>query len=229
MSGFLPHLWPLPANDPLIWLALTLGGYLAGRTVQSASGGAPAANPVLIAMLVVMAVLLASVQPIHFLLGPATIALAIPLARHWALIKANMKSVGMALLAGSASAIISGIVIVHVTGGSRVMALSMAPKAATTPIAIAVSRQAGGMPGLTAGLAVLGGIVAAIVGQRVLKTLGVPDWRAQGLAAGGAGSGIAAAHVAAQNETGAAFAAIAVGMNALLTALLVPLFVMLWN
>jgi putative effector of murein hydrolase len=145
------------------------------------------------------------------------------------LIRANLRSIGLALLAGSASAIISGAASVHIFGGSHAIALSMAPKAATTPIAMAVSKQVGGMPELTASLAILGGITAAIVGQRMFNLLAISDWRAQGLAAGVAGSGIAAANVAARNETGAAFAAIGVGMNGLLTALMVPLFVALWR
>jgi putative effector of murein hydrolase len=239
MNGFAAHLWPVLAGNPLIWLALTLGGYLAGRALQNASGGAPFVNPVLVAILVVMAALATTgtsyrtyftgAQFIHFLLGPATIALAIPLARHFALIRTNLRSIGLALLVGSASAIISGVAIVHMCGGSDAIALSMAPKAATTPIAMAVSKQVGGMPELTASLAILGGITTAIVGQWMFKILAISDWRAQGLAAGVAGSGIAAAHVAARNETGAAFAAIGVGMNGLLTALLVPLFVALWR
>jgi len=239
MSGVVAHLWPLLAGNPLIWLVLTLGSYLAGRALQNASGGVPIVNPVLVAIAVVIAALVATGTPyrtyfagaqlIHFLLGPATIALAVPLAKHFALIRANLRSIGLALLAGSASAIIGGVAIVQMCGGSQVIALSMAPKAATTPIAMAVSKQVGGMPELTASLAILGGITAAIVGQWMFKILAISDWRAQGLAAGVAGSGIAAAHVAARNETGAAFAAIGVGMNGLLTALLVPLLVALWH
>jgi putative effector of murein hydrolase len=238
MSGVAAHLWPLLASNPLIWLVLTLGGYLAGRALQTAFGGVPFVNPVLVAIAVVMAALVATgtsyrtyfagAQLIHFLLGPATIALAIPLARHFVLIRVNLRSLGLALLAGSTSAIIGGVAIVQMCGGSQVIALSMAPKAATTPIAMAVSKQIGGMPELTASLAILGGITAAIAGQWMFKMLAISDWRAQGLAAGVAGSGIAAAHVAARNETGAAFAAIGVGMNGLLTALLVPLLVTLW-
>ena len=239
MSRFAADLWPLLASSPIVWLVLTLGGYLAGRVLQNASRGAPFVNPVLIAILVVIAALAASgtsyrsyfadAQPIHFLLGPATIALAVPLARHFALIKINLRSVGLALLAGSASAIVSGVAIVRICAGSHTVALSMASKAATTPIAMAVSQQVGGMPELTASLAILGGITAAVAGQWIFTLLAISDWRVRGLAAGVAGSGIAAANVAARDETGAAFAAIGVGMNGLLTALLVPFFVVLWH
>jgi putative effector of murein hydrolase len=239
MSGLIAHIWSSFSGGYLVWLVLTLGSYLVGRRIQSASGGAPVANPVLIAVLIVMVVLAATGTPyrtyfagtqfIHFLLGPATIALAIPFARNFSLIRANLKTIVAALLAGSVTSIVSGITIVHMFAGSHAIALSMAPKAATTPIAMAVSQQVGGMPGLTASLAILGGIVAAIAGQRMLNWFAISDWRAHGLAAGVSGSGIAGAHVAAQSEVAAAFAAIGIGMNGLLTALLVPLFVTLWH
>jgi len=239
MNGALAHIWTPLSSGSLLWLALTIVAFLAGRAIQKACHASPFANPVLIAILVVGSALAMSGTPysvyfsgaqfIHLLLGPATIALAIPLARNFSLVKNNIKSLGLALMAGSATSIASGIGIVWLLGGSRAIAFSVAPKAATTPIAMAVSQQNGGLPALTAGLAILGGILAAIAGQRVLHGFKIRNWRAQGLAAGVAGSGIATAHVAAQNELGAAFAAIGVGMNGLLTALLVPLFSALWR
>jgi putative effector of murein hydrolase len=105
----------------------------------------------------------------------------------------------------------------------------MAAKAATTPIAIAVSQQVGGLPALTASLAILGGIVTAVIGQRLLHKFRILDWRAHGLAAGVAGSGIAAANISTQSELAAAFAAVGVAMNGLLTALLVPIVAGLWR
>ena len=105
----------------------------------------------------------------------------------------------------------------------------MAPKAVTTPIAMAVSQQIGGVPALTAALAILGGIVAAVAGEQLLHRLRVRDWRARGLAAGVAGSGIAAAQVAPRDELAAAFAALGIGLNGLLTALLVPGLLHFWR
>jgi putative effector of murein hydrolase len=113
-------------------------------------------------------------------------------------------------------------------GGGRVLALSMAPKAVTTPIAMAVAQETGGVPALTAALAIAGGIVAAVIGETVLRRLRVDDWRAHGLAAGIAGSGVAAAQVAPRNGIAAAFAALGVGLNGLLTAILVPALAAFW-
>jgi putative effector of murein hydrolase len=171
----------------------------------------------------------AGAQFINFLLGPATTALAIPLARNARLIRENLHSIGLALLAGSITSIVSGVGIVWLLGGSRTVALSMAPKAVTTPIAVAVSQQIGGVPALTATLAILGGIIAAVIGQHMLHGLQVRDWRAHGLAAGIAGSGVAAAQVALRSELGAAFAALGIGLNGLSTAILAPLVVHLWH
>jgi putative effector of murein hydrolase len=239
MNHSLEHLWTPLAATPLLWLVVTLSAYAIGRAIQQACAGSALASPVLIAIAIAAAVVLATgtsyktyfagAQFINFLLGPATIALAIPLARSARLLRENLHSIGLALLAGSVTSIVSGVGIVWLLGGSRAVALSMAPKAVTTPIAVAVSEQIGGVPALTAALAILGGILAAVVGQHMLHGLQVRDWRAHGLAAGIAGSGVAAAQVAARNELGAAFAALGIGLNGLLTAILVPVLVGLWH
>lgn len=196
-------------------------------------------RPALIAIVIVACIVVATrtdyrvyfavTQLINFLLGPATVVLAIPLARSARHVRENLLGVGLALLAGSVTSTVSGIGLVWLFGGSRTVALSVAPKAATTPIAAAVSSQIGGIPALTAALAIVGGIVAAIVGRKMLARLKVDDWRAHGLAAGIAGIGIAAAQVAARNELGAAFAAVGIGLNGILVGLLVPLAAQLWK
>jgi putative effector of murein hydrolase len=239
MNNSVQHLWTPLATTPLLWLVVTLAAYVVGRVIQQACKGSALASPVLIAIVLAVVVVLATrtsyksyfagAQFINFLLGPATIALAIPLARNARLVRENLHSIGLALLAGSVTSIVSGVGIVWLLGGSRTVALSMAPKAVTTPIAVAVSQQIGGVPALTAALAILGGIIAAVVGQQMLHGLQVRDWRAHGLAAGIAGSGVAAAQVAARNELGAAFAALGIGLNGLLTAILVPILVRLWH
>jgi putative effector of murein hydrolase len=238
MTATIANLWMPLATSPLVWLAATIAMYVIGLLVQRLCGNAPIANPVLIAIVLVAAVVLATgtsyrtyfsgAQFLNFLLGPATIALAVPLAKNLAVVRANLRGTSLALLAGSVTSIVSGVAIVWLLGGSRIVALSMAPKAATTPIAMAVSEQIGGVPALTAALAILGGIVAAITGQQILHVLRINDWRAHGFAAGVAGSGIAAAQVASRDELGAAFAALGIGLNGLLTALLAPMLVALF-
>jgi putative effector of murein hydrolase len=240
MSHALAALWSPLAPNPLLWIVITLGAYAAAIRLQQLARGSPFANPVLIAILLVGAVVLATRTPyatyfggaqfINFLLGPATVALAVPLARNFRHVGASLKGLSAALLAGSLVSTVSGIVLVRALGGSRAVALSMAPKAVTTPIAIAVSQQIGGVPALTAALAIVGGIFAATVGERVLSILRIEDLRAHGFAAGLAGSGIAAAHAAARlGGLAAAFGALGIALNGVVTALLTPLIISLWR
>lgn len=227
------------ATGPLLWIFVTLGAYLAAQRLQAWLGGTALANPVLVAIALVAAALLATRTPyptyfagarfIHFLLGPATVALAVPLASNIRHVNSSLKSIGPALIAGSVVSALTGFGLVWALGGSRQVALSMAPKAATTPIAIAVAQQIGGTPALTAALAILGGILAAAVGDRLLAALRVTDHRAHGFAAGLAGSGIAAAQAARLGGLAAAFAGLGIALNGVATALIAPLVAALWR
>jgi len=222
-------------HTPLLWLTLTILVYLAGQIVQRRSGAMPLANPVLIAIVLMVTLLelsgttyqtyFAGAQYLHFLLGPATVALAIPLANNFRHVLDSVKGASLALLAGCLTSIISGAAIVWLLGGGRSLMLSMAPKAVTTPIAMAVSEQVGGVPALTAALVIAGGILVAIIGPTVMRWLRIYDWRAHGLAAGVSGSAVGAAQAAGLHSQAAAFAALGVGLNGLLTALLLPLLI----
>jgi putative effector of murein hydrolase len=238
MRNVLMALWtPLEAS-PLLWLGATLLAYVLGQAAQHVCRGSPLANPVLIAILLMVALLKVTGTPyqiyfggvrfIHFLLGPATVALAVPLARNLSHVRRSFRGLGLALLAGSLTSALSGIGAVWLLGGSRAVAFSMAPKAVTTPIAMAVAQDAGGLPALTAALAIAGGIIAAVIGETVLRHLRIDDWRAHGLAAGVAGSGVAAAQVAPRDSLAAAFAAVGIGLNGLLTAIIVAAIALLW-
>lgn len=238
MNYVLQAVWQPLGLTPLPWLAVTLAAYVLGQKVQLVCRGAPLANPVLIAILLVSALLEATGTPyaryfagaqfIQFLLGPATVALAVPLALNLSHVRRSFPGVGLALLAGSLTSALSGVAVVAWLGGGRAIALSMAPKAVTTPIALSLAQEVGGVPALTAALAIAGGIIAAIVGQTILRWMRVDDWRAHGLAAGVAGSGVAAAQVAPLSSLAAAFAALGIGLNGLLTAVVVPLVALMW-
>jgi putative effector of murein hydrolase len=238
MKNILLTLWTPLEPSPLLWLAATLLAYVFGQAVQRACRGSPFANPVLIAILLMAALLkgtgtayqtyFTGAQFIHFLLGPATVALAVPLARNMSHVRRSFRGLSLALLAGSLTSTLSGVCAVWLLGGSRAVALSMAPKAVTTPIAMAIAQETGGLPALTAALAIAGGIIAAVVGETVLRCLRIDDWRAHGLAAGVAGSGVAAAQVAPRDSLAAAFAAVGIGLNGLLTAIIVPAIALLW-
>jgi len=206
----------------LFWLAATVSAYLIGRAVQRSLRGNPAANPVLIAIAIVCGLL-------TFLLAPATVALGVPLEDNLIHVRRGFPGISLGLSAGSLVSMLSGAALVKVLGGERKVALSMLPKAVTTPIAMAVSQQIGGEPALTASLAIIGGIIAAAMLRLILSAMRVRDWRAVGLAAGTAGSGVAAAHVAPASGTAAAFAAVGIGLNGILTAVAAPIVALLFR
>lgn len=225
----------LPASA-LLWLTLTIGAYSLGQQLQRRLGGTALANPVLIAIVLVGAVLrwsstsyasyFSGAQFLHFLLGPATVALAVPLVESWEHVRRSRGALVAALIAGSGVSAISGYGLVRICGGTRAVALAMMPKSTTTPIAMAVAERAGGPPALTAVLAIAGGILVAIGVDWVMRLVRVRDWRAYGFAAGAAGSGIGAAQVIGQNATAGAFAGLAIGLNGLATSVWVP--ALLW-
>ena len=218
-------------SAPLLAITATVGSYLAGVSLQERLR-TPLANPVLFAILTIGATLhfghipygsyFTAAQPIHFLLGPATVALAIPLARSLEHIRRSLLPILLAVTAGALTSALLGYGVARALGASQPVALSMLPKSVTTPIAIGVAESIGGLPSLTAVLAIAAGILVAIVIDPLLRRLRITDWRAVGLAAGNAGSGIGASQVIPQHPTAAAFAGLALGLNGLITAVLAP-------
>lgn len=227
-------MFTLPAElaaCPLFWPGVTLAAYLVGTGLQARLRGLPLANPVLIAVLLVGALLkatgtpydvyFAGALPIHLLLGPATVALAVPLVAALPLLRRSLSGVALAMIVGALLSAASGLLLVKALGGSSHLALSMAPKGVTTPIAMALAQNLGGVPSVAASLAIAGGILVAIAAKPVLALCRVRDWRAHGLAAGTAGSGVGAAYAIRMHQTAGAFAGLAVGLNGLVTAILV--------
>lgn len=226
------------STSSLFWLAFTLAAYVVGARIQKLVKGNAIANPVLLAIFFIGATLrltgvgyktyFSGAQFIHFLLGPATVALAIPLVNNLHHIRKSIGPLFAALLAGSLTAAVSGYALVRLLGGTQEVAVSMMPKAATTPIAIGVAQATGGLPSLTAVLAIAGGVIAAVCIQKAMSWLRIKDWRAYGLAAGTAGSGIGTAQVIPLHEMAGAFAGLAVGLNGLMTSILVPFLLHVW-
>jgi putative effector of murein hydrolase len=229
----LPHTLS-PGIIPLFAIVLTLGAYLFGVEVQKRLRN-PLANPVLIGIVLVgitLRVLHLSYQDyftgaqfIHFLLGPATVALAIPMVRALEHMRRGFWPMLSALVAGSLVGLLSGYGLVRLLGGSQAIALSMAPKSLTTPVALAVSIAIGGIPSLSVAFAILGGILVAVFIDPLLHWLNINEPSARGLAAGTAGSGIGASRVIPQHTLSAAFAGVAIGANSILTAILAPIVI----
>ncbi len=228
-------IWVYLRTGPLLWLTVTLAAYVAAQWLYERAGLNPLLNPVAIAVVLLVALLTATgteyqtyfegAQFVHFLLGPATIALAIPLYSHFGKVRAVVVPMLVALLAGAVTAVVSAVGIAALLGASFETLASLAPKSVTTPIAMGISERIGGLPSLTAVLVILTGILGAMLATPVLNLIGITDWKARGFAAGVAAHGIGTARAFHVSEVAGTFAGIAMGLNGLLTAFLVPLLI----
>ena len=234
MTG-VADLWSYLATTPLLWLTATVLAYLSADAVARRLGNPPWANPVLISVLLIAPVLwltqtnyaryFEGAQFIHFLLGPATVALALPLWDHRDTIRKSLAPILLALLAGSIVAAGSAILLARAFGLPTEVILSLAPKSTTAPVALGISEVLGGLPTLTAVLVILTGIIGAVTVTPLMNLLHIKDWRARGFAVGVAAHGIGTARAFQVNPVAGAYAGIAMALNALLTSLIVPVLV----
>ena len=226
------RLWVYLAASPLLWLAMTLLAYAIADRLSLAAKRHPLVNPVLIAVAALSAMLWASGTPyatyfegaqfVHFLLGPATVALAIPLHRNWPVVRKAVVPILAALGAGSLTAVISAVGIAWAFGAPYDVLASLAPKSVTAAIAMGISEGLGGNPSLTAALVITTGVLGAIMVTPMMNAMGLTDYRARGFAAGVASHGIGTARAFQVDPVAGTFAGIALGLNGLITALIVP-------
>ena len=232
-------IWSYLSQGPLLWLTATLMAYWLGDRFFWATGRQSWANPVLSAV-ILLALLLGltgtsyqtyfeGAQFVHFMLGPATVALGMPLYDNLPRLRRALLPLSAALLAGSLTAVVSVLLIARAFGLSDQMLASLAPKSTTAPVAIGIAEGLGGEPTVTAVLVLLTGIFGAIIATPLLNLLGVHDWRARGFALGVAAHGIGTARAFQVNETAGAFAGIGMGLNAVLTAIIAPLVLSLFR
>lgn len=233
MNDRVASLWVYLSATPLLHLTLTVCVFVLARWVYRKAGRPAWLNPVLMSVLVLVAILTLTdtaystyfegAQFVHFLLGPATVALAVPLYRQLSLLRRYPLALLVSLLAGSLTAVLSALVVAKLTGASNQALISIAPKSVTTPVAMGISERLGGLPSLTAVLVILTGILGASLGPWLLDKMGIRNPMAQGLAMGVASHGIGTGRAVYMGEIAAAFSGLAMGLNGLATAILLPL------
>ena len=237
MSNTINGLWVYLSASPLFGLTLTLIAYGIGYRLYSAAKSNPLINPVLIAIAIIITVLtvlhipyqdyFAGGQFIHFLLGPATVGLALPLYKQVAKLKRLWLSISLALLFGVSLASFSTLLIAKYLGASHATLLSLAPKSVTTPVAMSITEQLGGVPSLTAVFVIITGIIGAIVGSSLFRLLRIQDDSVKGIAMGITAHGIGTARAFQISAEKGAFSGLAMALSALVASLLVPWLVSL--
>lgn len=230
-------LWVYLSQTPLLWLTVTVFVYALADAFSRATSRHPLANPVLHSIWILAMFLwltgtryetyFSGAQFVHFLLGPATVALAIPLYENRKAVAAAILPMLASLVIGSLSAIVSIVLLAELLDLPRNVVLSLAPKSVTAGVAMGISESLQVSPALTAVSTVVTGIMGAIIVTPMMNRLGITDFRARGFAAGLASHGIGTARAFQVNEVAGVFAGIAMSLNALVTSLLVPIAVTL--
>ena len=229
MSWFLSH--------PLTWLVATLVAYRLGVWLRDRTGH-PVAQPVLVSVVLLVGTLLLldvdyptyveGTTLVSFLLGPATVALAVPLHRQLGRLRGDALPLVAGLLVGVVVSVGSAMLLVRLLGGDDLLARTVAPKATTAPVAIALSRTIEGIAPLTAAIGITAGILGAVAAPTVLTWLRVREHRARGLATGAVSHGVGTSRMLQEDPVEGAFSGLAMGLTALVTSLLLPLLVPLF-
>ncbi len=224
--------------DPLFGLGFTLVTYQAAGWLQRRCGGLVLLNPVLVSVCVIVLFLKFSGvtysdymhggQYISFLLGPATVALALPLYDNLASIRRSARAILPSVLLGSLITSICAMLVGDLLGASREVVLSLGAHSATTPIAMSIAGQVGGLPSLAAAFTLLTGLAGVMLYGPVLRVARVNDWRARGLGVGTVAHGLGTARMLQLSETAGAYSGMAIGIGGLLTSLIVPLAARFW-
>ncbi len=233
VGATLVDIWVYLSASPLLSLTMTLIAYQLALAVYRKAGSTALLNPVLLTVAMVVTVLALTgtsyqtyfqgAQFIHFLLGPATVALAIPLYRQFDKVRRSAVAIAASLLSGSLTAMATAIGLGVMLHADKASIVSLAPKSVTAPVAMGIAEKLGGLPSLTAVFVIVTGILGAALGPILLDLMGIKDQAARGFAMGTASHGIGTARALQESEVSGAFSGLAMGLNALATAIILPL------
>ena len=235
MTPVLPiaEIWVYLAGSPLFALLLTLVAYEVGMTLYERANRNPFANPVAIAVIIVAIGISVIDMPytkyfegaqfIHFLLGTATVALAVPIYQCWDSLRGKVVPLVTSLLCGGAVSILTAVFAARFFGADLTIQKAMLTKSVTAPIAMGVAERISASPTLTAVFAVCTGVIGAILARYIFDALRLTAWWQRGFAIGVAAHGIGTSRAMSIHPEAGAFAGLAMGMHGVAGAVLIPL------
>lgn len=220
--------------QPLFGITITVIAYLIAIQIHHKLRWI---HPILTSSIIVIAILTVFRIPVanyeiggeilKLVLGPATIALGVPIYKHRTLIYKHLRAISVAVTVGSICGIISAAGLMALMGGSKLLIHSVMPKSVSSPIAIELSRLVGGNSNITALFTVITGLIGAIGGGALLKRLGIRDVISLGIAMGTAAHGFGTAQSLQESELQGTLAGLAMGLSGVVTSILfVP--ILLW-
>jgi len=226
------EIWVYLSGSPLLALVLTLSAYLVGLTIYERTERKPWANPVLIAVILTACAIntfgmsyakyFEGAQFVHFLLGTATVALAIPIYKGWASLKGRVWALLLALFAGAITSIVTAVGMARLLGVDEKLVRGLVAKSVTAPIAMGIAESVQASPTLTAIFAVSTGILGAVLGRFVLNILHISEWWQRGFALGVAAHGIGTSRALSVHPEAGAYASLGMGMHGIMGAVLIP-------
>ena len=222
-------------STPLVWIIVTISAYKIGILVYEKSGKKALLQPIVIAYMIMLPILILanipykqyfeSVSIIHFLLGPATVALALPLYKNLKLIRSYFMPIVVTLFLGGAFTILSALGILWLFDASTTTMLSMTTKSVTAPITIITAQDIGAIPSLAMGFVVMTGLLGALFGSFIFKILRIKHDAAKGFALGIISHAVGIARAVEISDKAAAFAALAMGLIGVVIAVLLPIII----
>ncbi len=229
----LSQLWVYLSADPLCALALTISAYYISSYLYEKSGRNPLVNPVAIAVVLVLLGIswldmpyekyFKGAQFIHFLLGTATVSLAIPIYQGFNALRGKVSAIAIVIVTGGTVSVVSAVGFATWLGAGDNIIGSMYAKSVTAPIAMGIAERIHASPSLTAVSTVLTGMLGAILAKYILNAVQVKPWWMRGVAIGVASHGIGVARAFSVNQEAGAFASMAMGLHGVLTAIVLPL------
>jgi len=228
----LATIWVYLSASPLLGLTVTLLAYSLAYRLYTFANANPLLNPVVTAVSLLIGFLLLTDisyeayfeggQFVHFLLGPATVALAIPLYQQLAKLKRLWLPVLATVAVGVVFGALSSVGLARLLGASLQTQISLAPKSVTAPVAMGISEKIGGLPSLTAVLVVVTGIIGAVIGTRLFDLMRIRDDSVKGIAMGITAHGIGTARAFQVSSEMGAFSGLAMALSAFFSAVLLP-------
>ena len=226
------EIWVYLSGSPLLALILTLAAYQIGVLIYERTQLNPLANPVLIAVTLIALAITALDMPyaiyfegaqfVHFLLGTATVSLAVPIYQALPSLRGRVLPLVAALIGGGVTSIVSAVAIARLLGADESIVGAMVVKSITAPIGMGVAERIGASPTLTAVFAVTTGILGAALARFVLDALHCREWWQRGFAIGIASHGIGTSRAFSVNPEAGTYAGLAMGLHGVLGAVAIP-------
>lgn len=228
-----------PYLSAIIWLAITIGVYLISLVIFRLLGRRPVFHPMIFCIALLTAVLFyagvgvkayqAHTHVLTWLLGPATVALAVPLYTQLSSIRQNTLAIMLPILLGGTIAPVLALAGLYFVPLDNHVRLSVLTKSITSPLAIETSQHIGGSPGLAVVIVIFTGIVGAVFASVVYRIFKITSASAQGLALGTVAHAIGTAQGFQMNQKIGAFATLGLCINGVLTAIVLPLLFFLFS